>query len=296
MTVTFTPKDIVHPADETALKALNAIPGFKMIAEKALENIFERQILVENMSNYIRLNDKQLPEIYGLLPPICKTLDIPVPDLFLSSDPWPNAYTVGNTRCCVVLTSGLLEILEFDEIASVLAHECGHIYHKHCLYHTIGHYLGSGIMSWLAWIPGVTDAVALSLNTWRRMSELSADRVEALVMGTPKKPIAVLSKLAGGIGWLSPRYSINNEEIQQQVRDFHDLSQHADLKGWENLSAAFRSHPFYIRRIQELSTWCRTPVFSRYCRELGIIVCQHCETLLKSDDRFCPNAECARPQ
>jgi len=53
-----------------------------------------------------------------------KKADIKVPRLYLLDDYIPNAYSFGNT---VVLSLGLFEILNREEILAVVAHELGHI-------------------------------------------------------------------------------------------------------------------------------------------------------------------------
>ena len=287
MNTQLAPARVIHPLDESALRSLKAIPGVDMVLQAMMRNFFERSVHVANMSNNVRLSEKQLPEVYGHLAPICQKLSIPTPEFFLEANPWPCASTTGDTQCCIVVTSGLLDLLNPDEIAAVIAHECGHIFHKHCLYHMIGDVLGSG-MSFLANIPFMPDAINAALNTWSRMSELSADRIAALVSGTPKTMVSALFKLSGGVGWINSRYKINNDEILQQARDFHELTQQqTDLRAWESWSVVWRSHPLYVRRIQELLAWCDTPAFTNLCRDLGIHVCSSCGETLPPETPFC---------
>lgn len=290
---------IVHPLDASALRTLKAVPGFDSLVAAVMKNFYERAVHVNNMSNNIRLGEKQIPEIYNLLPPICQTLGIKIPGLFLELNPWPNAYTTGNDECCVVLTSGLLELLELDEIKAVIAHECGHVFHRHCLYHMLGDIIGTG-MSFLSYIPFAKETMSVALYGWSRMSEFSADRISALVMGSPQKMNSALGKLAGGLGFRS-RYKIEHDEIKRQAADFRTMSQQTDYAAWENWSVMWRSHPLYVRRIQELTGWCDTSTFGVLIRrlvdegELKGFVCktEGCGKVLAKGTKFCPN--CHRP-
>lgn len=56
-------------------------------------------------------------------------------------NPIPNAGTYGDTRIFISVTSGLVEMMNDDELDAVLAHECGHILCRHTLYRTIATYL-----------------------------------------------------------------------------------------------------------------------------------------------------------
>ena len=55
-----------------------------------------------------------------------KKLGIDIPEIYLELDVVPNAYTYGDTKPFIVITSGLLETMPM-EYYDVIAHECGHI-------------------------------------------------------------------------------------------------------------------------------------------------------------------------
>ena len=131
------PREYYHDQDRQALEALKEIPGFTG-ALKAFMKVFNEKMMHGlNMSSKIRLGPEQLPEIYAYLPPICTALGIEEPEFYLEMDPFPNAYTYGDSQVFITVTSGLLEHMEEDEIKAVLAHECGHIACRHVLYHTM---------------------------------------------------------------------------------------------------------------------------------------------------------------
>ena len=60
-------------------------------------------------------------------------------------DPQPNAWTSGDTKIFITVTSGLVEMLSEKELDAVIAHECGHILCRHVLYHTVARYILSGV-------------------------------------------------------------------------------------------------------------------------------------------------------
>ncbi|MDO5439790.1 MAG: M48 family metalloprotease, partial [Erysipelotrichaceae bacterium] len=121
------PNVFIHNDDRAALEALKAIPGFSSLTKSFMRSWNEKLMYINNMSTYVRLSEKQLPRYYAMLPPICEKLGIEVPDLFLKLDVVPNAYTYGEEKPFIVLTSGLLETIPEELLPTVLAHECGHI-------------------------------------------------------------------------------------------------------------------------------------------------------------------------
>lgn len=133
----FHPNDFSHPEDRSAREQLEGIPGFSSLLKSFLRLYTEQMMHGLNMASKIRLSPKQLPDIYRFLPPICRQLGIDEPEFYLEMDPKPNAYTYGDTRIFITITSGLLQHLEEDEVKAVLAHECGHIVCRHVLYHTM---------------------------------------------------------------------------------------------------------------------------------------------------------------
>ena len=70
-----------------------------------------------------------------------------VPRLFLSPSVQPNAFATGrNERNAVVcVTAGLLQVLERDEVAAVVAHEIGHIKNRDILIGSIAAAIATGI-------------------------------------------------------------------------------------------------------------------------------------------------------
>ena len=70
--------------------------------------------------------------LYRTVVEIAQQAGVPVPKIWESGDPSPNAFVFGRTvgSSELVVTRGLLERLNQDEIRAVLAHEIGHIRHR----------------------------------------------------------------------------------------------------------------------------------------------------------------------
>ena len=65
-----------HDLDRQAADALNQFPKFVKLLESYSANYDEKAAKIDLLSTAIRLSENQMPEIYGLLPPICEQLGI----------------------------------------------------------------------------------------------------------------------------------------------------------------------------------------------------------------------------
>ena len=108
----------VHDLDRQAADALNQFPKL----ESYSANYDEKAAKIDLLSTAIRLGENQMPEVYGLLPPICQQLGIDTPELYYVRDKRANAATFGSVHPCIYVTSGLVNKLPFHLLPSVLAH------------------------------------------------------------------------------------------------------------------------------------------------------------------------------
>jgi len=74
----------------------------------------------------------EYPALYSLLEEVSQQAGIPTPRLGIVNQPQPNAFATGRGKknSYVVVTSGLLRIMDRDELRAVLGHEVGHIVHQ----------------------------------------------------------------------------------------------------------------------------------------------------------------------
>lgn len=69
------------------------------------------------------------PELYRIVENLAITAGLPMPKVYIINDPSPNAFATGRDpqHAVVAVTSGILEILEKDELEGVIAHEMSHV-------------------------------------------------------------------------------------------------------------------------------------------------------------------------
>lgn len=253
-----------HPSDIKALNALKSIPGFSAVTKAFFKFYNERQFYIQNMSSNLRLSSEQLPEYYNMLPPICEKLGIAVPELYLSLDVVPNAYTSGDNNPFIVVTSGLIDSMPKELIPTVLAHECGHIACHHTLYHTMGNMILNGTLLAMDSF-GLSKLISIPLQVaffyWMRCSEYSADRASVLYNGSAENLIEMCMRFSGYKG---ENITVRNKELFiQQAIGYND---YVSQSGW-NKTLEFAilkdcTHPFNSVRAFEANNWTSTQQFS----------------------------------
>ncbi len=261
----------IHPQDKAAQHALQSIPGFDSALTYYMKLCDEKMMHDINMATKIRLGPNQLPDIYKLLPEICSVLGIPEPEFYLEMDPIPNAYTSGVKEPFIVINSGLVDLLNQDELKTAIAHECGHILCHHVLYHSMAMTFlnvgssvigisGASAAQTFGKIIGELAARALfplvwALLYWMRRSELSADRVAAYVMGSSESVVRSMMRLSGGSARITDQ--VNMELYEQQIEEYLSSMDESKfnqvLRAW---AIKDQSHPFPGIRCHEIKKWC----------------------------------------
>lgn len=258
----------IHESDRAALKALRSIPGFTQVL-KAFMNLWnERQFKILNMSTYVKVDENQMAKYHAMLIPICKRLGIAVPELYVSLNPTPNAYTSGDTEPFIVVTSGLLNAVPEELLPSVLAHECGHIACHHVLYSTMGRLILGGAAELLGLSTLITTPLQMAFYYWMRCSEFSADRAAAVCDGTGDKTIELCMRLAGFDKNIP--IDANKQAFLEQAKDYRKLvGDSAVNKTLEFLMFGHMNHPLNAVRAYECNEWTKTDNFRRIAEYLN---------------------------
>ena len=282
------PAEFIHPEDAAALRQLESIPGFPTLVRKILSLGLEQLMYGMNMASAIRLSPTQLPNLYNHLPPICEKLGIDEPEFYLEMNPFPNAYTFGDTRIFITMTSGLVEMMNDEELDTVIAHECGHILCRHVLYHTIANYILSGVDA-LGVLGALTIPVKYAILYWQRKSELSCDRAASIVT-SPDVVASVMARLSGGPKSITSE--VNMEEWAKQG-DQYDSIRNDGLwnKTLQVYAIAAQSHPFSAVRVREILHWGKSTQYQDLMSNLNQQVsgkkCPHCCRGVETTWCFC---------
>ena len=91
------------------------------------------------------------PQLYSLVEQLARRAGLPMPRLYLTPSPQPNAFATGRSpaHSAVAVTSGLLQLLDQEELAGVIAHELAHIKNRDVLISTLAAVM-AGVVTTLA--------------------------------------------------------------------------------------------------------------------------------------------------
>jgi len=294
-----------HPLDRAATENLERIPGFQKLVSVFIEYGFERLQYVHNMGESIRVSERQMPKLLGLLREACGVLSVDEPELYVQQGD-VNAYTAGHRNPYIVLQTGLIDLFDEDEIMAVLAHELGHIKCGHVLYKQMARLL----VPFLAAIPGIGGFVGLGVESafliWDRRSELSADRASLLSVQDARVCNVMFMKLAGGTARFAN--DLNLEEFLSQARRYRDdADEETKLdKVYRFMAGVRATHPFAVERCHALLGFQESPEYQRILGGAYAPVptappqaeearCARCSALLSPGRPFCSACGTPRP-
>lgn len=88
---------------------------------------------------------EQVPDLYEIVERLAAVAKQPMPSLYVSPSPQPNAFATGRNpkNAAVCVNRGLIPLLTKDEMEGVLAHELSHVYNRDILIGTIAATLAS---------------------------------------------------------------------------------------------------------------------------------------------------------
>ena len=179
--------------------------------------------MVLSMYNAQEVDRSSAPELYGLVEKLAGRAGLPMPRVYIINEDAPNAFATGRnpSNAAVAVTTGLMRVLDYNEISGVLGHELAHVKHRDILISTIAATMATvisyaaSIAQWAAIFGGgrssdddrggiigliVTAivapiAAALIQMAISRSREYSADEGGAEICGNPNYLASALEKI-----------------------------------------------------------------------------------------------------
>src|SRR6185503_16807110 len=95
--------------------------------------------LVLRMYGAREVSADEMPEFHNLVAQLAQRGGLPTPKVYVIDNPQPNAFATGRNpqNAAVAATTGLLKMLNRDEIEGVMAHELAHVKNRDSLTMTI---------------------------------------------------------------------------------------------------------------------------------------------------------------
>lgn len=95
----------------------------------------------------VEVTEEQMPPYFQVVRDLSQRMDIPMPRLYVSPEMQPNAFATGRNpdNAAVCVTQGILQVLDWEELRGVLAHELGHVKNRDILITSIAAAVGTAI-------------------------------------------------------------------------------------------------------------------------------------------------------
>src|ERR1700735_1152541 len=160
--------------------------------------------------------------------------------------------TRGTHKPVIVITTGMVDLFDAEEMRCTIGHELGHVLSGHTLYRTMLYNL-LRLAARLTLIPfaGIgLKAVIWGLEEWYRKSELSCDRAGLLASQDVEAARRTLMKTAGG----SRLSELSHDAFHQQAHEYDAVP---DVREGllKLLQLQGNTHPFAVIRFAELDRW-----------------------------------------
>ncbi len=203
------------------------------------------------MGQAIRVGVNQFSEINKSVENVASRLSMPQPDVYVVQSPELNAYAMGVFgKKTVVLHSKTIECMNPKELMSILGHEFSHILCGHTKWISLTN--SSRFIN----IPIVSMVFEMIFLFWSRKAEYTADRGGLIACADLHASTSALIKLSVG------------EELFKQFDINELLAQKAELDSdwFATLSENISTHPYIVKRIFALKTFCGTESYADIIR------------------------------
>ncbi len=169
---------------------------------KAIDQVFERLKLKNNFNFFITANHLQTQALCAMMPQ--------------------------SSNAEIIITSKMIDLLNGEELQSVIGHEVSHFYYQHSLYPSPDQ--------------ARTKTEFLNLLHLSRAAEISADRAGFLGSGSLEYSLRSMLKITSGLG--DQHLQFNFSAYLNQLREL------TEIKG--DQTQLYSTHPTFLNRMQAL--------------------------------------------
>ena len=225
-----------------------------------------------SMSGAKQVSESEAPDFHRMVRELCRRADLPMPRLYVIPSATPNAFATGRNpqHSAVAVTSGIMNILNRDELEGVVAHELAHIKNRDILISSVAAMIagaisqlahmaqwammfggmsrdrdeddgGGGLLGGLAMMIVGPIAAMLIQMAISRSREYQADATGAQICGRPLSLANALLKLENG----NHRFPMDVNPAQAQMYIVNPLTA-------GGIAKLFSTHPPMAERVKRL--------------------------------------------
>ena len=218
------------------------------------------------------VTEAEMPRLYGTVRRLTTQMDMPMPAIHVIDSPQPNAFATGRSpkKAAVAVTTGIMDVLDYEELEGVLGHELAHVQNRDILISSIAAMIGAAIaiLARMAfWFGGgdnrnnplgiigviialiVAPLAAMLIRfAISRTREFQADRSGAEITGQPMKLASALQKISNA----AERVPMRVNESTSQLFIENPLKGLKGRGGRGGVSRWFSTHPPTEERIERL--------------------------------------------
>lgn len=211
------------------------------------------------------IQDGEYEEVTQIISNLIQKEKMPMPELYVINSDQPNAFATGRNpkNAKVAVTTGILKLLNRDELEGVLAHELSHIKNRDILVSSIAAMLAAAIsfmsrmVFWgggnrnrnthpavivIAMIAAPVASIIIRMAI-SRTREFGADKTGAEISGNPLALASALEKIE--------RYSKVPMDVNPAVSQLF-ISDPLKAFSGNSLSKLFSTHPPTVERVRRL--------------------------------------------
>jgi heat shock protein HtpX len=215
------------------------------------------------------VSKEEYPQLHNIVENLVNKNGIPKPKVAVVNSGVPNAFATGKSprSSLIAVTTGILGLLDDEELEAVIGHELTHVRNRDVLVLTL-----ASVFSTLAWYlaqfsffggfqsrnrdsgNATVIVILVAIVTWAvsfliiraisRYREYSADRGGAIMTGRPDKLADALMKISGKMNKIPP----NELQKVQKLNAFFIIPA---LSG-SSIANLFSTHPPVEKRVQKL--------------------------------------------
>jgi len=216
----------------------------------------------------------QFPEYYAIMEDLTARANMPMPSLYVTPNRQPNAFATGRNpnNAAVAVTVGLMDIMDWDEIRGVLAHELAHIENRDILVGSVAAAIAMAVtysarmamwggmrgrnnqnpIATIATVILAPVAAAFIKSAISRTREFKADASAARLMGDAEPLARALEKLGMASGRI-PAQGVRPEQASHYIVNPFGASTQSNFGGgFGGFGKMFSTHPPLEARVAAL--------------------------------------------